>query len=126
MSYYHRGDFLSDLGSGISKISSFANFIPGVGSAVAGVGSLIGGGISAIGSLFGGGGPPPMTAEQFAGPFNILNQATAFLLKNKPPMTSPGPPIGQNMVFPETRPPVDFYAATPETDLDYFEEEDYG
>jgi len=127
VSYYHRGDFLSDIGGGISKISSFANFIPGVGSAIGAVGGLLGGGISAIGSLFGGGGPPPLTDAQFAGTFNILNQGLELAKRFRAPMTSPGAPIGQSVVYPETRPPTEFYAATPEPDLDYFEEEeDFG
>src|SRR5258707_7522488 len=89
VSYYHRGDFLSDIGGGISKISSFANFIPGVGSAIGAVGGLLGGGISAIGSLFGGGGPPPLTDAQFAGTFNILHHRVELAEKFRLPMTSP-------------------------------------
>jgi hypothetical protein len=123
--YHHRGDFLSDLGSGISKVSSFASFIPGVGTAVSGIGSLIGGGISAIGSLFGGGGPPPMSDAAFGSSLNFVNQATELAKRFGRPMTSPGAPVMQSPVYPETRPPVEFYASTPDVDYSDEEEEDY-
>src|SRR5258707_707574 len=120
VSYYHRGDFLSDLGGGIYKISSFANFIPGVGSA-----------IGAVGSLFGGGKPSPVPMEQQIGMspdqfINMNNQIMEMAKRFRAPMTSPGAPIADTVVLPQTRPPVEFYASTPDVDYDYFEEEDYG
>lgn len=129
MGYYHRGDFLSDIGSGISKVSSFASVIPGVGTAVSAVGGLIGGGISALGSLFGGGGPPPLSDAKFGELFNMNNRILELSKRFAAPMSSPGAPIAQSPYYPETRPPsTDMFASTPEQDYSEmdFDEEDFG